>query len=333
MINTKGYENALKGKTFIDLFAGIGGFRISLDSFGAKCIFSSEWDEHSQDVYEWNFGERPKGDITKINESEIPAHSILCAGFPCQAFSISGKQKGFEDTRGTLFFDIARIVQHHVPDFLLLENVKNFERHDKGRTIKKVKQVLNELHYDVFHKVLNISSFGIPQSRQRIFILCFHKKLGVSDYEFPNYKGKNVSLDEFLLPVNEILERLIINRDDVRLKNDINVEPNMFGQYPQRPIRIGTINHGGQGERIYHPKGHAVTLTAYGGGVASKTGAYLINGKVRKLHPRECARIMGFPEWFKIYDSYSVAWKQFGDSVVIDIVQILIKDLVDKGIL
>jgi len=333
MIDTKEHQNALIGKTFIDLFSGIGGFRIAFDSFGAKCVFSSEWDTHSQEVYHRNFGEKPRGDITKIDASEIPSHDILCAGFPCQAFSISGKQKGFEDTRGTLFFDVARIVQHHRPDFLMLENVKNFERHDKGRTLNTVKLVLKELDYDIYHKVLNASLFGIPQSRKRIFILGFNKRLGVSDYKFPRYQGENITLDKFLLSNGEISNELFIRRDDIHINKDLKVEPDMFGHYPQKPIRIGTINNGGQGERIYHPKGHAITLTAYGGGVASKTGAYLINDKVRKLHPRECARLMGFPDSFKIYSKNQTAWKQFGDSVVVDIVQILIKDIVEKELI
>ena len=198
MIDTKEYKKSLKDKTFIDLFAGIGGFRIAFKSFGAKCAFSSEWDKYSQEVYSWNFHEEPYGDITKIKENEIPKHDILCAGFPCQAFSISGKQKGFEDTRGTLFFDVARIVKYHKPDFLFLENVKNFEKHDKGRTLEIVKQVLNELDYDIYHKVLNASRFGIPQARERIFILGFHKKINVRNYEFPPPRNKYVSLEEFL---------------------------------------------------------------------------------------------------------------------------------------
>ncbi len=133
---------ALSNLTFIDLFAGIGGFRLALDSFGAKCVFTSEWDKDAQKVYKENFKDEVAGDITKIKEEDIPKHDILCAGFPCQAFSISGKQQGFDDARGTLFFDVARIVKHHQPKILLLENVKNFETHNNGETLQTVKQIL-----------------------------------------------------------------------------------------------------------------------------------------------------------------------------------------------
>ena len=140
-------EKSLSGKTFIDLFAGLGGFRIALESLGAKCIYSNEWDKHAQIVYEKNFGEMPEGDITKVDEKTIPNHNILCAGFPCQAFSISGKQKGFEDSRGTLFFDVARIVKEKQPEIVFLENVKNFASHDNGRTLEVVKATMEELGY------------------------------------------------------------------------------------------------------------------------------------------------------------------------------------------
>ena len=145
-----------KNFTFIDLFAGIGGFRIALESFGGKCVFSSDWDKYSQMVYEANFGDRPIGDITKIDAKDIPPHNVLCAGFPCQAFSISGKQEGFKDTRGTIFFDIARIAKYHKPEILFLENVKNLTKHDDGKTLKVVFNALDEVGYRVF-KVKTVS--------------------------------------------------------------------------------------------------------------------------------------------------------------------------------
>jgi len=332
MINTKENANSILGKKFIDLFAGIGGFRIAFESFGAKCVFSSEWNKFSQEVYESNFGEIPHGDITKIHEKDIPSHDILCAGFPCQAFSVSGKQLGFEDTRGTLFFDIARIVKHHKPNVLLLENVKNFERHDGGRTIQTVVTVLNKMGYDVYYKVLNASLFGIPQSRKRIFIWGFHERLGIKEYDFPVGTGEKVKLEDFLLSNGTIIEKCFLDIDDVKYKENYNIKPDLFGDYSQKPIRIGTINRGGQGERIYHVKGHAITLSAYGGGVAAKTGAYLVDSKVRKLDPRECARIMGFPDSFKIHSNPLQSWKQFGNGVVINVAQVLIKDIIEKNI-
>ena len=161
----------LRGLKFIDLFAGIGGFHLALSSFDTECVFASEWDEHAKKVYEDNFGLQPFGDITQIDEREIPNHDIICGGFPCQAFSISGKQRGFDDSRGTLFFDIARITKHHKPKLLLLENVYNLEKHDNGNTLKVITETLDLLGYNCFYKVLNASHFGIPQIRRRIFCL------------------------------------------------------------------------------------------------------------------------------------------------------------------
>lgn len=312
---------------FIDLFAGIGGFRFALESFGGVCVFSSDWDKHSQIVYEANFGEKPAGDITKINEKEVPPHEVLCAGFPCQAFSISGKQKGFNDTRGTLFFDIARIIKHHKPPILFLENVRNFEKHDGGRTLEVVYETLDQIGYDVFHKVLNASHYGVPQKRERIYIVGFRKDLGIKDFEFPKPTYESVKLKN-LLQSNSQAKECVIRRDDIKinpkppkLKNDI------FGNYPLSPIRLGTINNGGQGERIYSVEGHAITLSAYGGGAASKTGAYLVNGIVRKLTPRECARLMGFPEDFKIPVTNGQAYKLFGNSVVVPVLKLVFNEI------
>lgn len=316
-------KNILKNYTFIDLFAGIGGFRISLESFGAKCVFSSEIDKETAKVYEKNYGEYPKGDITKILERDIPTHDILCAGFPCQPFSISGKMKGFEDTRGTLFFDIARIVNYHHPKIMILENVKNLEKHDNGQTIKTIVMTLENLNYNVFYKVLNASDYGIPQSRERIYIVCFRKDLKVNNFNFPNKLEKKVMLKEFL-ENDENLEEFIINRDDITLRN----KEEKIGE-KNKPIRIGEVAKGRQGERIYDINGHAITLSADGGGVGAKTGLYLINKKIRKLTPKECRNIMGYPKNFKIISSTSKAHKQFGNSVVIDVLQYIIKEIIN----
>ncbi|MBD2393656.1 DNA cytosine methyltransferase [Cyanobacterium aponinum FACHB-4101] len=315
----------LKYVKFIDLFAGIGGFHQALSYYGAKCVFASEWDKHCQEIYLKNYGILPEGDITIIPENEIPSHDILCAGFPCQAFSISGKQLGFNDTRGTLFFDIVRIAQYHQPSLLILENVKNFARHDEGKTLKVVENSLNEIGYDVFYQVLNASNFGVPQKRERIYILGFRKDLNVKKFIFPHSYSKATSLIDFCLDDSEIKD-FIINRSDIKIKNNLEINRDIFGNYPQKPIRIGMINKGGQGERIYHQFGHAITLSAYGGGAGAKTGIYLINGKIRKLAPRECARIMGFPDDFVISDSKNIAYKQFGNSVVVNV----LKSIVEK---
>jgi len=328
---------ALSNLTFIDLFAGIGGFRLALDSFGAKCVFTSEWDKDAQKVYKENFKDEVAGDITKIKEEDVPKHDILCAGFPCQAFSISGKQQGFDDARGTLFFDVARIVKYHQPKILLLENVKNFETHDHGKTLQTVKQILEEktllnLGYSIFYQVLNASNYGIPQKRQRIYILGFRNDLGITNFDFPKPVRTCSKIKDLILSDKET-EKYIIKRTDIILDDARKIEGNIKGSIINKAFRIGIVNKGGQGERIYSENGHAITLSAYGGGVGAKTGLYLINGKIRKLAPRECARVMGFPEDFKISKSKTQSYKQFGNSVVVDVLQYILKEICNQKIL
>ena len=312
---------------FIDLFAGIGGFHLALSSFNAECVFASEWDIAAAKVYENNFGIKPFGDITQISEQDIPEHDILCGGFPCQAFSVSGKQKGFKDTRGTLFFDIARIVKFHKPKILFLENVKNLERHDNGKTLKVIIGTLNDLGYDAFHKVLNASDYGLPQNRERIFIVCFRNDLQVKKFEFPKPNKKNTSLYHI---IEENPKAKVILRNDISIYKDFNPQINIFGEeeLPNKPIQIGKVNKGGQGERIYSPYGHACTLSAYGGGAGSKTGIYYINGILRKLSIRECARVQGFPDDFILDDNQGQAYKQFGNSVAVNVLKEILNKIV-----
>ncbi len=305
---------------FIDLFAGIGGFRIALEKEKYKCVFSSEIDKHAVATYKENFGEVPAGDITKINEKDIPSHDILCAGFPCQPFSISGKQKGFEDTRGTLFFDVARIAESHKPKILFLENVSNLRSHSDGETINTMVKILQNMGYNVFHEILNASDFGVPQARKRIYILAFRNDLNIEEFQFPKPLGKDVALEDILLSDSKT-EKYIIDRKDIVFKSEFPKEREL------KPLRIGTINKGGQGDRIYSVKGHAITLSANGGGAGAKTGAYLVNKKVRKLSPEECKLVQGFPKEFKIPVSDSQAWKQFGNTVAIPVLDNIIKQI------
>lgn len=308
-------KKLLKDYKFIDLFAGLGGFRIALESLGAKCVYSNEWDPHAQKVYADNFGHIPEGDITKVDEKKIPNHDILCAGFPCQAFSISGKQRGFEDSRGTLFFDVARIVKEKNPKIVFMENVKNFATHDGGKTLSVVKSTMEELGYTFYQKVLNSVTYGMPQKRERIYMVCFRNDLDINTFKFPKPFKLTRYIDDFLLKDEIMVESLYIDRPDTYYNDK---EDN---KYSDKPIRLGIVNKGGQGERIYSTKGIAITLSAHGGGAFAKTGGYLVNGRPRKLHPRECARIMGFPDSYKISSSFNQAYKQFGNSVVIDVLQ------------
>lgn len=327
MIEISENNKTLQGYRFIDLFAGIGGFHYSLKSYGADCVFASEIDKKASETYALNHNLKPFGDITKINAEEIPKHDILCGGFPCQAFSISGKQKGFEDTRGTLFFDIARIIEYHKPKVLLLENVKNFVKHDKGNTIKTIKKILEELNYQVNYKVLNTSKFGLPQNRERVYLVCFN----LDFYKNPNFKFPDLQLLSKLQDILEMepLDAKIVERDDISFYKDYQIKTDLFGnqELPNKPIQIGKVNKGGQGERIYHTQGHSITLSAYGGGVGSKTGLYKVNNTIRKLSPRECARLQGFPENFIYPNSIAQAQKQFGNSVSINVLQHIIQEI------
>ena len=308
-------DKTLAGYTFIDLFAGLGGFRLSLESLGAKCVYSSEWDIPAQKVYKANFSETPDGDITKVDEQTIPSHDILCAGFPCQAFSISGKQRGFEDSRGTLFFDVARIVKAKKPKIVFMENVKNFAVHDNGRTLQVVKATMEELGYTFYQRVLNAVNYGIPQKRERIYMVCFRNDLNIKSFKYPTPFPLKKHIEDFLLEDETLVKNLYVDRPDTVY----NGEPD--NQYNSSSIRLGIVNKGGQGERIYSTKGIAITLSANGGGVFAKTGGYLINGKPRRLHQRECARLMGYPDTYIMSDSANQAYKQFGNSVVIDVLQ------------
>lgn len=313
MINVE--NKLLTGYTFIDLFAGIGGFRLALESLGAKCVYSNDWDRYVQVVYKENFGEISGIDIRKVDEKTIPNHNILCAGFPCQSFSISGKQRGFDDSRGTLFFDVARIVKEKRPEVVFMENVKNFASHNNGKTLQVVRSTMEELGYNFYYKVLNARDYGIPQNRERIFMVCFRRDLGFNEFAFPKSIKLEKHIQDILLTDEALTENLYIDRPDIYLKKSIVEKCSNYS------IRIGSVNKGGQGERIYSTKGIAITLSANGGGVFAKTGGYLVNGRPRKLHPRECARLMGFPDNYKMSKNWNQAYKQFGNSVVIDILQ------------
>ncbi len=320
----------LKNLKYIDLFAGIGGFHQAMNSFDAQCVFASELDQHCQEIYAQNYSIKPEGDLTQIQEKHIPDHDLLCAGFPCQSFSISGKRLGFQDTRGTLFFDVARIAKYHQPKLLLLENVKNFAYHDQGKTLLIVKETLAEIGYQVFHQVLNASYFGVPQTRERIYILAFRKDLEITNFQFPLTYGKATKLRDFCLDDEEDqVKELIIKRKDIIINKNLIIQPDLYGNYPQKPIRIGIINKGGQGERIYHQNGHAITLSAYGGGVGAKTGLYEINGKIRRLAPRECARITGFPDSFILSKKRNICYKQFGNSVVVNVLKAIMEKVLN----
>jgi DNA (cytosine-5)-methyltransferase 1 len=336
---------------FIDLFAGIGGFRIAGQRAAGTCVFSSEWDKYARRAYFINFGQVPFGDITKLTESTetlttIPKHDVLCGGFPCQAFSISGKQGGFKDPRGTLFFEIYKIAKHHRPKVLFLENVKNFVRHDNGNTFKAIQYHLEkkmaeetngEVSYRLSHAVLNASDFGASTKRERIYIVAVRSDLVEDEFKWTEwldllsglhskYKNKQRHLYQEIQDEDEIdedlLKKITLIRDDLNYRK---VEQ----PKATKPIRIGIMGKGGQGERIYSIQGHAITFSAYGGGAASKTGAYLIGKRVRKLTPTECASAMGYKGMdVNTFDVPLLQrYKQFGNSVVVNVVEAIFREI------
>ncbi len=317
----------LRGQRFIDLFCGIGGFHLALSSFGAECVFASDIDENAKNVYEQNFGFRPDGDITQIQVDDIPEHDIICAGFPCQPFSISGDQQGFDDEkgRGKLFFNIVKIAQRHQPKIILLENVKNFKKHDNGETLKKVESELHSIGYTVFNEVLCATDFGIAQARKRIYIVAFRNDLKVENFIFPKPLDYYRTIEDFLITDNEndLAGNYIVEREDLEYDTQNNMENS------KTLVRIGQKGAGRQGERIYSIRGQSTTLSSQGGGIGGKTGMYLINGHIRKLYPRECARLMGFPDDFQLANTQERCYKQFGNSVVVDVLQHILLKIVD----
>ncbi|MDD9972970.1 MAG: DNA cytosine methyltransferase [Candidatus Poribacteria bacterium] len=294
-------------KTFIDLFAGIGGFRVALEEEqGLECVFSSEKDEEAARVYHRNFLEKPQGDIQQISEKNIPKHDILCAGFPCQSFSISGNHTGFKDNRGQLFYDIVRIAAHHKPPVMLLENVKNILRVRDGAVIRIIRNALESIGYTVHCSLLNASHYGVPQSRSRVYFTCLRKGMGLK-FKEPERTYQQIFLRDVLDKSAE--NNLIIQRDDIHIEKEDEPAPKTA------PIRIGYVNKGGQGERIYHPNGHSITLSADGGGIGAKTGLYLIDGNIRRLSLTEGKKVMGFPASHYVSES-RLGYKQLGNAVI-----------------
>jgi DNA (cytosine-5)-methyltransferase 1 len=304
-----------KSIKFIDLFAGVGGFRIAFESQKAQCVFSSEWDKFSQITYEANFGEKPEGDITLIDSKKIPKHEILTAGFPCQPFSNAGLKKGFEDTRGTLFYDVARIINDKKPSMVLLENVKGFVNHNKGRTLRVVLETLDELGYNTNYKVLNAKDFGVPQNRERIFIVGVNrKKLGKIGFEFPDPLYKKTAL-------GQILEK---NPDS---KYTIS---NKLWQGHKRRLKEHRLKGNGFGYGMFNEEStHTNTISAR----YYKDGSEILISQGRKnprmLTPREAARLQGFPEKFIIPVSDTQAYRQFGNSVAVPVVKEIAKKMID----
>lgn len=316
------YQKKLKKPafTFIDLFAGIGGIRIPFQELKGKCVFSSEWDKFAQKTYQVNFGDIPAGDITKISSDDIPDFDILLGGFPCQPFSQAGLHKGFNDTRGTLFFEIERIIADKRPKAFLLENVKQLKNHDKGRTFSVIVDHLKALDYTVDFAILRACDFGVPQHRERIYIVGFNKKhYSINEnynFEFPQPTGIETCLGNILeKKVDEkytISERLY--QGHLRRKEENKIKGNGFGftLFNEKSKYTNTIS------ARYYKDGSEILIDQ---------GADM---PPRKLTPRECARLQGFPEEFIIPVSDAQAYKQFGNSVAVPVIRAIAKEIINQ---
>lgn len=335
---------------FIDLFAGVGGIRYPFQKMEGECVFSSEWNKHAKKTYFANYGKYPKGDITKINALDIPDHDILLGGFPCQAFSHAGKGEGFNDTRGTLFFEVQRILVNKRPKAFLLENVKRLISHDNGNTFKTILSILEgnylpnenievllnqdvlnalsqKLNYWVTYKVLRAADFGVPQNRERVFIVGFDK----------NYFGKDVVFEDFFkwpeksgieTKVNDILEQEVVNN----LEKDIyTISDNLFKGHIKRK-QEHKKNGKGFGFSLYTGnEKYTNTLSAryYKDGSEILIDQTAIGKNPRFLTQRECARLQGFPENFIINAvSKNEMYKQFGNSVCMKVIDVIAENLV-----
>jgi DNA (cytosine-5)-methyltransferase 1 len=319
---------------FIDLFAGIGGFRLALQNLNGKCVFTSEWDKYSKQTYKANFGEIPFGDITKPEtKSYIPDNfDVLCAGFPCQAFSIAGRRGGFEDTRGTLFFDVAEIIKKKQPKAIFLENVKGLRNHDRGKTLATILNVLREdLNYYVPEpKIINAKEFGVPQNRERIFIIGFRNDLGISSFEYPEPIDKTVVLED-ILEQEEVSVKYYLSTTYIQtLRNHKARHKSKGNGFGYEIIANNGIANavvcGGMGRErnLVHDK----RLTNFKP-VTNISGEVNREG-IRKMTPREWARLQGFPNNFKIVVSDAQAYKQFGNSVAVPAIQATAEKILEK---
>ena len=283
--------------------------RIPFDRLGGKCVFSSEWDSHAQQTYYHNFGEMPEGDITKIDEKDIPNHDILLAGFPCQPFSIIGDKQGFADTRGTLFFDIERILSEKKPAAFLLENVRQLTSHDKGRTFAVIQDSLSRLGYTIYPEVLNALDFGLPQKRERIFIVGFREPLA---FDFPQGNGAYKPLSEILEP-------------------DEHVDPTLIASERIQKSRLEKCKIEPFYPSVWHEnKGGNISLLPFS--CALRAGAsynYLLVNGIRRLSGREMLRLQGFPEDFKIVVNITQLRKQTGNSVAIPVISAIAEKMIE----
>ena len=321
----------------IDLFAGIGGIRLGFDNAfkdDIETVFISEWDKAAQQTYKANFNDNLDiaGDITQIDEKDIPEFDICLAGFPCQAFSLAGKRKGFDDdykgmSRGTLFFDVARICEYHKPKVIFCENVKGLTIHDKGRTFKVIQGTLEELGYTVYHKVLNSKNYGVPQNRERIYVVAFRNDIDSSSFVFPDTTDDTKRIKDILeaapiSPKYYLSDVYVETLRQHRARHE--AAGNGFG-YEIRELDgiAGTIVCGGMGRErnlIIDHRPHSMIPTTHIKGEINKED-------IRKMSPREWARLQGFPDSYNLTLADTHLYKQFGNSVSVPVIEAIAKEI------
>ena len=309
--------------TFIDLFCGIGGFRQALENVDGICVFSSDKNKRARETYQANYGDMPAGDITKISAADIPPFDVLCGGFPCQSFSLAGKQRAFGDPRGLMIFEIARIAEYHKPSVLFLENVDNLARHDGGNTLKVILELLEGIGYDVHYQILKASDFGCATIRKRIYFVCFRKDLNIN-FSFPEPFVSDVAIEDYL--DQDVDEHYYIDSPDI-----VFYKPDITERIKDT-YRMGYIRNISQGRRIYSIKGLAPTFVVSSRGPAGGTEAYHIDGRVRRLTINECKRIMGYPEIFIFPVPEARTYEQIGNTVCVPVLKAIAHQIVASGV-
>lgn len=315
----------------IDLFAGIGGIRIAFEEHGVKCVKSSEIDKYACNTYKNNFGEEPLGDITKIEASDLPEFDIIAAGFPCQPFSVGGLRKGFEDTRGTLFFEVARIVDEKQPKAIFLENVEGLVNHDRGKTLEVIDKTLDGLGYNCQWRVMNASEYGVPQNRKRWYCVGFRKDLKIGFkgqaghkqyYHFPSKMKLKKKLNDIIVSnndpdykISDIAKCNILKHLELFKEKDRYNEENILIANEIRASRCS-----------FRCDGISPCLTAKMGTGGNNVPVYV--KEMRKFTEKECLQLMGFPSWYNIEKNSMHSYKQIGNSVVVSVVSLLAKEMI-----
>ena len=319
-------NNNEKKFTFIDLFAGIGGFRLALESLGGECVFSSEIDKFAAETYYNNFGDYPNGDITLIEAHSIPDHDFLCAGFPCQPFSIAGKRLGFEDSRGTLFFEVARILKEKKPKGFILENVSGLVNHDKGKTLRVILDVLSEIGYTAEWKLLNAKDYNIPQNRNRWYCIGIRNDLAES-VDLNNVFPEKIPLTNTL---SKILEKKVSSDyriSDIAIKN-IDNHIQEYLQKADKTLEPIIANNIRPSKVSFSSNGISPCLTAKMG--TGGNNVPVVYSQYRKYTVVECLRIMGFPDDYKLKENYSQSYKQLGNSVAVPVIRLIFKNFLNE---